>query len=662
MIKKIIISRKYKLVLVVLLLLVSLLGYFFFSKNVKSKERIITPSTGGLYFYSNRSLGLRRDDESVLSSYGSHFGTKVYKKDNVGFDEIVLFEGQEGPLPLLKEPLIMRIYLNQKRIYPHTVKIEYLSSGYIKTMGFADLTVVNSVQFVSTNKLVNKIDLKCVGNGCSGYYSFELLSYGFFEKPTLFILNKNSVAPCVEKYCPVAIKLDDHFPTPYREQDYVRSVLGKKFSFSGEMHFTNEVTVPTQEKQLGGSYDEQFKLRGDVIDKISRETYPLIANAVRTLENSLWEPFGSYKNRQNSYVSVSTKYGYPLIIPWDSAFNALGYSRILSSGQIPQGIIDTILKNECPNGMVPNVIFENSSKNTCDRSNPPILGWVSAEIYKKYGDKEFIETIYPLLEKTLTFWEISRDKNKNGLFEYDSEEKISKRDRYQLTLYETAWDDNTKYIPDFNGGYLPYEIESLELCSLLYKEYLSMSYMAEELGNFDKSRFYQDKANKLKNKINDLMYDDNLKSYFDLSLSSGEKIHYFTPHIFLPLFSGIASKDQADAIINKYLLDESLFWPSVPTVGYSQYGYTDDGSFYGPTWLQVYYFVYQGVKNYSVDGRYDSVLSDMRDFLIRLHEHNNYVFFEKYNSNPQSYDYMRGLGKVNYGWSAAVSIKIFLDE
>ncbi len=610
-------------------------------------------------FVSSKSLYSepRSDSEPVLSSYGSHFGTKIYERECIGIDEIALYSPQGWPPPILPKPLMIRVKDdNHELVHFDSIKIVPINRGYSKIFENDKLILKNTISFQNTDELMNEISIQNKQSHAVRLH-IDAVIYSFAgQEDSFFDINNKSIkiyyGNIEDDY--FLVTLDENFSTPYREWYYVLSHATVVVENNSVIKNTLKLFTKGMRKEVDTK--RYFRLKRDIQSLLNNDK--MLKNAIHTLENSLWKPLSNYEMNNKSLTSVSTKYGYPLMIPWDSAFNALGYATVLEEGTIPQNIIETVLNNQCSNGMVPNIIYEERDLNTCDRSNPPILSWISYEIYKRYKDKAFLEKIYEKLKLYLLFWQHERDKDKDGLLEYDAQIKDERR--FQLALYETAWDDNTKYMPHTNGGFYPYNIESLELNSLIYNEYVTMSQIAQELGDENDSQLFAQKASVLRKKINKYMFDKQARVYYDIEYKTHQKIKYLTPHIFFPLFAGIADKETEENLINNYLLNKELFWPSIPTVAFNQPGYVEDGSFHGPTWLQVFYFVYKGVENSSIDRELkEEVLDGMRKFLIKLHTYNRYYFYEKYNSNPDSRNYLQGLGKMLYGWSAAITLNIF---
>jgi glycogen debranching enzyme len=635
----------------------------------------------GLNFYNPLPLAEAESkniyDASILSPYGSHFGIKISNKRHVGIDELVCFHSQGRPLPLIANPLSLHIDIEGKKISFKDSKITYIDRGYKKLFKHNLLILENIVQYIGLDELKNvititnrskqnvKLHLDLLVNS----FQFALKANQQTIPTNLLSIEKNTVtinSEIISKY-PLVYSLDHKFSEP--QINGVFAVAKSEVEVAPEASITIENSVKMQyseRENYANRYDLDFSILPDIEEKLKSQDNILLKNSIHTLENALWAPINNYKNSYNSFTSVSTKYGYPLMIPWDSAFNAIGYSKFLSNPTIPQSILTTILNNACYNFLIPNVIFEDRSKNTCDVSNPPMLAYTVMLIFKKYQDINFLKESYPKLVNIISFWEKNRDKDSDGLFEYNTEKiNIGEDEKQRLTMYESAWDDNRKFLPKYNGGYKAYEIAPVELNSLIYSEYIALSAMACLLKKMADCDQYLNKAETLKLKMNKFMKDPSLGIYLDVSNKTREKINYLTPHIFFPLFAKVADEATAKVLIQKYLLNKSLFWPTLPTIAFNQKGYDEAGSFYGPIWLQIYYFVYQGVENYNTQHQYDIVLSDMRAFLRKLHKHNNNIFYERYNSNPLSKNSLNGLtgiAKTNYGWSAATTLSILFSN
>ncbi|EPZ62542.1 trehalase family protein [[Clostridium] sordellii ATCC 9714] len=80
---------------------------------------------------------------------------------------------------------------------------------------------------------------------------------------------------------------------------------------------------------------------------------------------------------------------------------------------------------------------------------------------------------------------------------------------------------------DDNGTVIGYTInqESVDLNSYLYKEKLILSKIAKKLGKEKESKVYIEESIKIKNYINQYMYDDETGYYYDIRRSL-EKRNY----------------------------------------------------------------------------------------------------------------------------------------
>lgn len=171
---------------------------------------------------------------------------------------------------------------------------------------------------------------------------------------------------------------------------------------------------------------------------------------------------------------------------------------------------------------------------------------------------------------------------------------------------------------------------SILLNSFMYRELLSMAYLAERLGLSDIAKRYALEADDLRDSIRKYCWDPRDGFYYsvDLNLLPVEKptdaaFHYHTGQPrqydcliqrlsvwsgFLAMWAGVATEDQAKEIVERQYRDTSLF--NAPAGVYTlsplekMYDVRASGnpsSWLGPVWICANYFVFRALVNYGYD-------------------------------------------------------------
>jgi hypothetical protein len=142
-------------------------------------------------------------------------------------------------------------------------------------------------------------------------------------------------------------------------------------------------------------------------------------------------------NHHKKFTKPSSKL-YPHQWNWDSAFIAIGLSHI--DEQLAQQEIASLLNGQWRNGMIPHIVYSDSSDNYLPDANfwgskevesspknistsgitqPPVLSSAALKVFEnskdKYNSKKFLKEIYPKLLSYQRFLNEERDLTEDGL-------------------------------------------------------------------------------------------------------------------------------------------------------------------------------------------------------------------------------------------------------
>src|SRR5579872_1362878 len=135
------------------------------------------------------------------------------------------------------------------------------------------------------------------------------------------------------------------------------------------------------------------------------------------------------KNRQSSgtyQYTVPSLSSYPFQWLWDSCFHAIILVNIHLVEDAKKEML-SLVSHQFKNGMIPHMIYWNKAKehdfsvvkwgrkDTSTITQPPMLAHVVWKIFKNDNDKEFLQNIYPNLNKLYRFILSDRDPRKINL-------------------------------------------------------------------------------------------------------------------------------------------------------------------------------------------------------------------------------------------------------
>jgi len=162
--------------------------------------------------------------------------------------------------------------------------------------------------------------------------------------------------------------------------------------------------------------------------------------------------------------------------------------------------------------------------------------------YKTTGDKEFLKRLFAQTESVLK-WQINRMGYNNLIFQ-----PMCMISTYTFGYAQVDWACGIGRLGD-----KPY------LNALLYKSLTAMSYLAKEIGEFDKAKQWDELAVKVKDAINSELWSEEKQSYVD-------KMASYISHDgnLIPLYFGVADEKRRDAALDT--IKRELWTPAGATI------------------------------------------------------------------------------------------------
>ena len=183
----------------------------------------------------------------------------------------------------------------------------------------------------------------------------------------------------------------------------------------------------------------------------------------------------------------------------------------------------------------------------------------------------------------------------------------------------------------------PANFEAMDLNCMLVMEAKSLEAMARVLGRTDEAEKWKADHKKRTELINRYCWDEETGFYYnvnkdDHSFTFKEKDDIKRMEIigFLPLWAGIASPDQAKALVG-HLTNPEKFWRKfgIPSLAADDSYYNDKGYWNGPVWVQWNYLIMRGLMDYGYENEakelVDRVTTVMYERLTK--DHNLWEFY-----------------------------------
>jgi len=363
-------------------------------------------------------------------------------------------------------------------------------------------------------------------------------------------------------------------------------------------------------------------------------------------------------NKVNVYSAegaIASRWTTPDRVPhrfmwlWDSAFHAMAFAEY--DLKMAKDSIRAVLSMQEESGFISHMmsIYGGFSNIT----QPPVLSWSVWSVYQKDKDKKFLTECVCALRKFLVWILKNRDKNGNCLLEWATDP-----DYTECKCGESGLDNSPRF--DFDN-----DLDAIDFSTYLCNDarYLAMIY--EELGDSLARDYFLDIHDKVKKKVNELLWCEEDGLYYD-RLFDGKMTRVASSSSFLPMFAGICTQAQADKMV-KVLLDEKRFWTAMPIPSMPKDSeYYDVDMWRGCSWLNINYFIILGLRRYGYDRLAEELRERTLNVVNKWYEETGNVFefydadnticpfnLKRKGEQPENPDYRVHVHSItDYNWTA----------
>jgi hypothetical protein len=279
------------------------------------------------------------------------------------------------------------------------------------------------------------------------------------------------------------------------------------------------------------------------------------------------------------------KWEYPWIASWDTAFQAVTAS--LADPEIAQDQLRFILSDrwQQPDGHIP------CAEWVMDRECPPVMAWAVARVYAVSHDRDFLEEVYPALQKSYEYW-WSHNQVGNGLF--------------------TGGFLGMDNLPRSGTG------PQADATAWMAKFAADMAGIASELRDTAASDLYFSDRGRIQAALNAAMWDDDTGFYYDLT-TNGSFIKHKSYTGLIPLIAGVVPPDRLPSVLTT-MRDEA----QLMSVGGIRSMAADDAVYVageagrginsnwrGPVWVPINYMLIEALADVDPD-----LAADIRDRVV----------------------------------------------
>lgn len=379
--------------------------------------------------------------------------------------------------------------------------------------------------------------------------------------------------------------------------------------------------------------------------------------------DTIFEP---EKGRVVSPVSRlwSVRWGGYVIFDWDTFFAA----TMASVGDRDLAYADAVetLRESTTEGFVPNYARPGNWK-SFDRSEPPVGAITVLGLYRQFGDVWFLRQTFPALLSWNRWWSKHRDLDGFLTWGSDGENAPGNLDDKSRgtrvgAILESGLDNSPMYDDaTYSNTTHLLQFADVGLMSLYIADCDALATIAETLHQADEARELRARGQQYGQKLQTL-WSAGAGIFLNKDLRTGQFSTRLSPTNFYPMLARAATPAQAEAMVNRHLLNPREFWGEwvIPATPRDDPAYKDQNYWRGRIWGPMNYLVYIGLQNYDVAStRREFAAKSYALFLKEWREHGH--VHENYNATLGSGDDVTSSDRF-YHWGALLGYTEYLEE
>lgn len=395
-----------------------------------------------------------------------------------------------------------------------------------------------------------------------------------------------------------------------------------------------------------------------------------ISNETNIKEDALRILIENRQTTSGNQYTLPSSHSYPYQWLWDSCFHAIALSHYDLSAAKEE--LRSLVAKQFEDGMIPHMIYwqagdlhkyEWGKDGTSALTQPPMIAYAVERIYNKDNDKAFLKEIYPSLWKFYKYLIEKRDPRGSNLASIINPDESGEDNspRFDVALGvpdDISLDDHLKrrllLVEEnikckFDAGNCMrnhFWVKDVPFNSILLANLESLEHLASELGIDGDAKFIRSHRELIGLAMRKIMFEDGL--FWSTYGSDYKKIKVATWAHFAPLFAGLYTREEAEAVVREHLLNEETFKApfGIRTTSRQEPSYhssVEGFSWRGPVWFVPHWFIYEGLKRYGFDKERKMILQMSKTLIEKS------GFRECY--NPETGE---GMGARNFTWGALV--------
>lgn len=285
-----------------------------------------------------------------------------------------------------------------------------------------------------------------------------------------------------------------------------------------------------------------------------------------------------------------TGYSNTTLYDWDQYFEGVVQIYMGWDTKYMQNAVLIYLQCQQEDGFTKRAIQNGYSGEEDYEMVKPFLSQITLLCLKQDSQIDWMnEEMFVRLQKSLDYWLVCRDKNKNHLSTWRSS-------------IETGMDNQHERGGIWKSDYC----EGVDLNTYLYRECLAFAKLCEFKRNEALAGEYREKAEIIKQAVLS-MWDEKDQYFYDRNEKTGEAIKVKTISGMLPMWAGMVSVEQAWSLVYRHILNPGEFWREypLPALSATEPGYSPiplEGNigcnWRANTWIPTNYMIMHGLMEY----------------------------------------------------------------
>lgn len=336
---------------------------------------------------------------------------------------------------------------------------------------------------------------------------------------------------------------------------------------------------------------------------------------------------------------------------WDTYFIIVGLVKE-KKVKLAQGMVENLVYLLNRFGMVP---MRNRYYNL-GTSQIPFLTSMAFEIFEVTQNKAWLHKIIKAAKKELKrYWMNEQLTEKHIVYQ-----GLSRYCDHFITHlgaeHESGWDMTSR----FHERCLDYLPVDLNTCLYKYEIDIAEAYIL--LKDEERSKIYFEMAEKRKEQINSLMWNEKLKFFCDYNYHTKQHSHFLSIAGFYPLWANLADASQA-ALIREHVLPLFEFEGGITNTQTSGLSADLKQHDYPNGWPQQQWIVIKGLLNYGFKQDAERIARKWLDMNVKIFEETG-KFWERHNvvtCNISTADSDRYLLQTGFAWTNAVFVRLISE-